>query len=349
MINDFKLEEYLAKYEFKAPYLLCNSDSESWKMNEIIKMASEEDLKLWNNLKLSYTEDQGLPQLRETIAKQDFPNLDKDNILCFAGAEEGIFCSLSALLGQDDHAIVLTPCYQSLLEIPKFRKSNVTEIELNQKDNWKIDINAIERAIKPNTKIVIINFPHNPTGQVMTPNEQQELITLLRKNDLWLFSDEVYRLLGNPIEDWAPTAANIYEKAISLGVMSKAYGMPGLRIGWIACQNKEIIDKIRKIKHYTTICNSSPAEILSLIGLKNSAKILERNNNIVKSNLKLLDKFFEQNSNIFRWIRPQGGCVGFVEYLGNKGVDDFCNELVTKQEFCYFLHQHIHTNHHIFA
>ncbi|MEM6338315.1 MAG: aminotransferase class I/II-fold pyridoxal phosphate-dependent enzyme [Pseudomonadota bacterium] len=331
MINEFKLEEYLAKYEFSAPYLLCCSDAESWSMHEIISMASENDFKLWNDLKLNYTEDQGLPELREIIAKLDFPNLDKNNILCFAGAEEGIFCALSAVLSKDDHAIVLTPCYQSLAEVPKFRGAEVTEIELLEENNWQIDIEAIKNAIKQNTKILIINFPHNPTGQVISPNEQKELVTLLRKHNLWLFSDEVYRLIGKPIDGWAETAANAYEKAISLGVMSKAYGMPGLRIGWIASQSKEILDKARKIKHYTTICNSSPAEIICLIALNNRDQILDRNNQIIESNIKLLDSFFEKNQNIFSWIRPQGGCVGFVNYLGKNHIDDFCNELVTKQ------------------
>lgn len=331
MINEFKLEEYLAKYEFSAPHLLCCSDAESWSMHEIISMASENDLKLWNDLKLNYTEDQGLPELRETIAKLDFPNLDKNNILCFAGAEEGIFCALSAVLSKDDHAIVLTPCYQSLSEVPKFRGAEVTEIELLEKNNWQIDIEAIKNAIKQNTKILIINFPHNPTGQIISPDEQKELVTLLHKHDLWLFSDEVYRLIGKPTDGWAETAANTYEKAISLGVMSKAYGMPGLRIGWIASQNKEILDKARKIKHYTTICNSSPAEIISLIALNNRDQILSRNNQIIESNIKLLDNFFEKNQSTFSWIRPQGGCVGFVNYLGKNHIDDFCNELVAKQ------------------
>lgn len=331
MINEFKLEEYLAKYEFSAPHLLCCSDAESWSMHEIINMASKNDLELWNNLKLGYTEDQGFPELRETIAKLDFPNLDKDNILCFAGAEEGIFCALSAILNKNDHAIVLTPCYQSLAEIPKFRGAEITEIELLEKNEWKIDIEAIKTTIKSNTKILIINFPHNPTGQVISPDEQTELVALLRKHDLWLFSDEVYRLIGKPAGGWAPPVANIYEKAISLGVMSKAYGMPGLRIGWIASQNKKLIDSVRKIKHYTTICNSSPAEIISLIALNNRDKILDRNNQIIESNIKLLDNFFEKNQNIFRWIRPQGGCIGFVDYLGKEKIDDFCNELVTKQ------------------
>jgi aspartate/methionine/tyrosine aminotransferase len=331
MINEFKLEEYLAKYEFSAPYLLCCSDAETWKISDVIKMASADDLKMWNDLKLSYTEDQGLPELREAIAKQDFPNLGKNHILCFSGAEEGIFCVLSALLDKKDHAIVITPCYQSLAEIPKFRGAETTEIELQEQNEWRIDIGAIENAIKPNTKIIIINFPQNPTGQVITRNEQNELVALLQKHDLWLFSDEVYRLLGNPSNDWAPTAANIYKKAISLGVMSKAYGMPGLRIGWVASQNVDLLNKARKIKHYTTICSSGPSEIISLIALKNASKILERNNKIIESNIKLLDIFFAKYSNIFSWIRPQGGCVGYVKYHGSKSIDLFCDELVKQK------------------
>jgi len=166
---------------------------------------------------------------------------------------------------------------------------------------------------------------------VITEVEQAELIVLLRKHDLWLFSDEVYRLLGNPEFGWSDSAANIYEKAISLGVMSKAYGMPGLRVGWVACQDSDLLARARKIKHYTSICNSAPAEIISLIALDNVEKILKRNNQIVVDNISLLDNFFEKYNHLFSWVRPQGGCVGFVKYHGKQLMDEFCEELVKEK------------------
>lgn len=330
-MNIFKLEEYLAKYEFSAKYLLCCSDAESFAMSEIIGMAGLQESDLWNNLRLGYTEAPGLPALRETVAEELYPGLEPDNILMFAGAEEGIFCTLNAIVESADHVIVLTPCYQSLLEIPKSKGADITEIQLKEENDWRIDLQSIQRTIKPNTKCIIINFPHNPTGQVIEEGELQALIEICEQSGIWLFSDEVYRLLGAPRNPWASPAAYIYNKALSLGVMSKAFGMAGLRIGWIACKDKTILKKIEQMKHYTSICNSAPSEILTLIALRNKDKILQRNNEIVTDNLKLLDEFFVKYSHLFEWVRPQGGCVGFVKYKGPGSIESFCEKLVNTQ------------------
>ncbi len=330
-MNLFKLEEYLSKYEFYAQYLLCCSDAESFAMSEILDIANPQHKDLWSNLQLGYTEVPGLPELREIVAKEIYNGLELGNILMFAGAEEGIFCALNALVKAGDHVIVLTPCYQSLLEIPKSKGASVTEIQLSEENNWRIDLDAIRDSIQSNTKCIIINFPHNPTGQVIEEKVLQALVALCSSKDIWLFADEVYRLLGTPSKPWASAAASIYDKALSLGVMSKAFGMAGLRIGWIACQNKALLKKIERMKHYTSICNSAPAEILSLIALKSKDIILHRNNKIVSDNLKLLDEFFTEYSYLFEWVRPQGGCVGFVKYKGPGSVELFCDRLVNEQ------------------
>jgi aspartate/methionine/tyrosine aminotransferase len=330
-MNIFKLEEYLAKYEFSAKYLLCCSDAESFAMSEIIDMAEQHEIDLWNNLRLGYTEASGLPALRKIVAEELYHGLDLENILMFAGAEEGIFCTLYALIEEGDHVIVLTPCYQSLLEIPKSKGADVTEIQLKEENDWCVDLNAIKRAIKSNTKCIVINFPHNPTGQVICQEELKALAEICQSQGIWLFSDEVYRLLGTPNKPWASPAACVYDKGLSLGVMSKAFGMAGLRIGWIACKDKKALKKIEYVKHYTSICNSAAAEILTVIALRNKDRILQRNNKIVAHNLELLDKFFTEYKDLFEWVRPQGGCVGFVKYKGSGSIESFCDKLVTKK------------------
>ena len=324
----FKLEEYLGKYEFSAPYLLCCSDPESFSMQEILSLCDAQDKKIWDELKLGYTEIPGLPILREQIAKSLYPSLTYNNIFCFAGAEEGIFCSLYSLCQPEDHVIILAPCYQSLMELPKLKGSSITSVMLREENDWRIDIRAIEKAISPNTKWLIINFPHNPTGQVITKEELEALVKLCDKHGIWIFADEVFRLLGSPNEPWAPNVAEIYPKSISLGVMSKAYGLAGLRVGWIASQDKEILKKIEHFKHYTTICNSAPAEILSLIALKNKDKILARNNEIVVKNLTLLDEFMDKYQDLFEWVRPQGGCIGYVKYKSDEPISSMADRLV---------------------
>ena len=327
----FKLEEYLVKYEFSAKYLLCCSDAESFSMSEILDMSNPQQRDAWERLHLGYTETPGSYDLRKIVAAELYPGLGADNILMFAGAEEGIFCALHAIIEPSDHAIVLTPCYQSLFEIPKMKGANITQIPLEEANDWRIDLNRIQKAIKPNTKCIVINFPHNPTGQVIESDELQGIIDICAPRGIWLFSDEVYRLLGTTKKPWASPAACVYDKALSLGVMSKAFGMGGLRIGWLACQDKVLLKKIEQVKHYTSICNSAPSEMLSIIALTNKDRILERNNRIIDDNLKLLDQFLVEYSHLFGWVRPKGGCIGFVKYKGIESIDSFCEQLVNKR------------------
>ena len=135
-MKTFKLEEYLTKYEFTAPYLLCCSDPESFTMQEITNLAKGETKELWQNLTLNYTEPYGHPLLRKRVVESLYPALEDDNILCFAGAEEGIFAALTVLCNKDDHVIVLAPCYQSLYEVPKSRGANITRE--TSKNNFNI-------------------------------------------------------------------------------------------------------------------------------------------------------------------------------------------------------------------
>ena len=326
---EFKLENYLSEREFIAPFNFCASDLESCSMGELIEMADDEGKKAWNNLHLHYTEPKGLPELREEVAKTYEDSIEANNILCFAGAEEGIYSMAHAILDPSDHAIIITPCYQSLEALPASICSTTT-IDLKHYEQWQIDLNKIEEAIRPNSKLLVINFPHNPTGAMMTLKQQQELVSLARKHDLWIFSDEVYRLLEIDPVHRLPAIASVYEKGLSLGVMSKAYGLAGLRVGWVACQNQGILHEMGEVKHYLSICNSAPSEILSLIALRAGDKILERNNQLMHQNLQLLDKFFEEHSEWFEWVRPQGGCIGYPLFKGEKPINLIADDLLKK-------------------
>ncbi|NRB11590.1 MAG: aminotransferase class I/II-fold pyridoxal phosphate-dependent enzyme [Rickettsiaceae bacterium] len=199
---------------------------------------------------------------------------------------------------------------------------------LREENSWRIDLAEITKAIKTNTKCIIINFPHNPTGAIITKEELQGLVDICRQHDIWLFSDEVYYGLGTPQKGWASPVCSLYDKALSLNVMSKSFGMAGLRVGWLACQDKNILHKIKQIKDYLSICCSAPAEIISIIAMQNREYIWHRNNEIIRHNFALLEEFLRQYSELFSWVKPQGGCIGFVKYHGKETVNDFCDKLV---------------------
>ncbi|MBA3721947.1 MAG: aminotransferase class I/II-fold pyridoxal phosphate-dependent enzyme [Parachlamydiaceae bacterium] len=326
----FKLEDYFSKWEFKAPYLLCMSDSESWSLRDILELAKPETLKLWNNLSLGYTETVGHPLLRHEIS-QMYSSITPENLLTFAGAEEGIYGTLQSILSPKDHVIVFTPCYQSLETLPKQFGAEVTSIPLDANKGWKLDLEKLEAAIKPTTKLIILNFPHNPTGALIDRMTLNKIIEIARRNQAYIFSDEVYRFLEIDETKRLPPLADVYEKGISLSVLSKTFGLAGLRIGWIASQDNELLKQVANIKHYLSICNSAPSEILALIALQSRDAILNKNREIMLKNLSLLDIFFEKYKAIFEWNRPLGGCIGFPRLLLPTKIDEFAMKLVDEQ------------------
>lgn len=324
-LPDFKLETYFSRWEFSARYHLTASDAQTMAVSELLELADEDGRRRWDTLALGYTETRGLPALREEIAST-YDVVAPEDVMCFAGAEEAIYLAMHALLEAGDHAVVLTPNYQAAETIP-LSICEVTGIALVAESNWSLDVDAVERALRPNTKLVSVNFPNNPTGAVPDPVTWQRLVSLCDERGITLFSDEVYRglELGRPS---LPQAADLSANALSLNVMSKAYGLPGLRIGWIACRDRALLDKLERAKHYTSICNSAPSEILALIGLRARDRILERNRGIVAANLPLFADFFGRFPDLFDFTSPQGGCVCYPRYLGADGVEAMCTELV---------------------
>jgi aspartate/methionine/tyrosine aminotransferase len=325
-INPFKLERFFAKYEFKAPFMLGSSDCESHTIEEILSFEPGSE-KIFLKTNLGYTECEGLPLLREEIAKL-YQKVDSSKIFCFAGAQEAIFIFMNILLNPGDNIIVQFPAYQSLYEVANSIGCEITKWPMLEDQNWELNLDFLEKNIKPNTKAIIVNTPNNPTGAHFSKEKWSKLIEIARSHKIILFSDEVYRFLElDPIDHLTP-ACDLYNNAISLGVMSKSFGLAGLRIGWIATQNDDILNCFKEFKDFTTICNSAPSEMLALIALKHNDKILERNLSIVKSNLKLLDEFFLKYNNIFQWNRPKAGSIGFVRLINGENSKKFSMDVV---------------------
>lgn len=327
-MRDFALEVFFSKWEFAAKYHMTASDIESMTIGELLDMVPGSDLSAFKQQWLGYTETFGHHELREEIAKT-YDTATPSNILCFAGAEEGVYIAMRTLLCKDDHAIVIVPNYQAAETLP-LDICSVTGVPLDPEDNWSLDIDRVKSAIRPNTKLISINFPNNPTGAVPERDRFDALIDLCSKRGIYLFSDEVYRLVERDASIRLPQVADVYERGLSLNVMSKAYGLPGLRIGWIMTKDDDVLQKMERYKHYLSICNSAPSEYLSILALKVREQILERNRQLVNSNAEKLNQFFSEFPEYFEWKRPDGGCVGYPRYKGSEGADEFCETLVNK-------------------
>jgi aspartate/methionine/tyrosine aminotransferase len=313
-IADFALERYFARWEFAVQHVLCASDVEGWSMAELLALADEETAGMWAGLKLGYTESRGHPLLRREIASL-YDTVDADDVLVFAGAEEAIFCLLSTSLQEGNHVIVTWPGYQSLYEVARAAGAQVSLHALREEDGWSLDVERLIRAFRPETRMVIANAPHNPTGMLPTMEEWRRLGAACADAGIRLVSDEVYRFLEHDGAETLQAGADLDERFVSIGVMSKSFAMAGLRIGWLASRDRGVLDRCTRLKDYTTICSSAPSEVLALVALRARDAVLSRSRAIVAANLAVLDDFFARRADAFSWVRPRGGSTGFPRVL----------------------------------
>jgi aspartate/methionine/tyrosine aminotransferase len=325
-IKPFRIEQYFGKYEFTAKYLLSSSDAESRTIQELLDLepgAQQRLLEHW----CCYTESQGAPWVREVIAGI-YKGINSEDVLALSAAEEGIFVLYHALVGPGDHVIVETPCFESGLEVARSTGAQVSEWPLRFEDGWAHDLAALGKLIQPNTKIIYINTPHNPTGLLMPANVLKQVIAVASSRGIIVFSDEVYRELEHDPSQRLPAACELYERAVSLGSMSKTYGLPGLRLGWLATRNADILQRCLEFKYYTTICSSAPSEFLAALALRHRGALVQRNLEIVRRNLALLDTFIQRRADLVEWVKPNASPIGFVRFKPERDVFIFCENVV---------------------
>ena len=309
-IAEFALERFFARHEFAVRHLLCASDVEGWRMDELLARADDETRALWDGLTLGYTEAPGHPLLRAEIASL-YETIAPDEVLTFSGAEEAIYVAANVLLGPGDHAIVTWPAYQSLHEVARATGADVTLLELQASDGWAIDVDRLRAQVTPRTKLIVVNAPHNPTGMLPDEATYREVAAIASEAGATLFSDEVYRFLEVDPSTRLPAGADVGPHGVSLGVLSKSFAMAGLRIGWLATHDRRLLDAAARYKDYLTICSSAPSEILALVALRARDEVIARSRAITGQNLALLDGFFARQAAHVEWVRPRGGSIGF--------------------------------------
>jgi aspartate/methionine/tyrosine aminotransferase len=255
--------------------------------------------------------------------------MQPEDILVHTGAGEAIYLFMYAAFQKGDHVIVHSPGYQSLAEVARAVGCDISPWVAHEENDWALDLDELRKLLRPNTKGIVINTPHNPTGYLMSRADFEAVNIFAQENSLILFSDEVYRESEYDSAVRLPAACDMGEHAVSLGVTSKTYGLAGLRIGWIATKNKKIYQDMAALKDYTTICNSAPSEFLAEVAMRNRHTLIERNLGIIKHNLVLVDDLFSRHADLFQWTRPLAGSMGFPKLL--KGdVEEFCDQLVKK-------------------
>jgi aspartate/methionine/tyrosine aminotransferase len=327
-IEPFEIERFYERWEFSAELMLSSSDCESREISALLALepGAEERLR---SLHLGYTEVAGSAELREAIAATH-ETIAPDDVLTLAAAEEGIFIAYHALLGPGDHAVVEVPSYGSALNLARSTGAEVTMWQRRFSDGWAYDLDALAQAMRTDTRFVYVNSPHNPTGSQMTAEEQRRLVELVAERGAVLFSDEVYRGLEHDASARLPAASDLYERALSLNTVSKSYGLPGLRIGWLTCRDPAVVAQLRELKLYTSICSSAPSELLVALALRHSERLIGEARALVLENLPALTAFLARHEELLEWVPPAGGPIGFPRVRDERDVRAWCERVAAE-------------------
>jgi aspartate/methionine/tyrosine aminotransferase len=328
-IQPLKLERYFAQYEFSTKYLLSSSDCDGLSMSQLLNYADPEMSQLWQDLRLGYTEPLGHPLLRKEIA-QLYSTILPEEVLTVV-PEEGIFLAMNSILEAGDHLICTFPGYQSLYEIARAIGCEMSQWRPNEADGWRFNPEDLAQLITPKTRLIVVNFPHNPTGSYPSLEDFNRIIAIAREHNITIFSDEMYRFLVYDEADQLPSLVDQYDNSVALFGMSKTFGLAGLRTGWLVTHNTKLLEGLAIQKDYVTICGSAPSEILAIIGLRAKEQIIADNLHKIKTNLELADQLMDRHRHLLSWTKPKAGSVGFPRWQ-NGGSYAFCQRVVREAE-----------------
>ena len=324
-IEPFAIEHYFALYEFNTPYLLCSSDCETMSINELLALSGA-DLGVLGELRLGYTESQGDPRLRTAVA-DTYKTVDARQVMILGAPEEGIYLAMRALLNPGNHVVVLTPAYDSLLNLAEHISGNVSKWEIQAAEGrWQIDLQRLAALVTDDTKLIVVNFPHNPTGFLPDEEQMAAIVDIARRSGAWLFCDEMYRGLELYGRATLPSSADRYERSVVLAGLSKVHGLPGLRAGWLVVRDPDLREALLNWKFYTSICPPAPAEFLALAALQARDRLVERNRRLIEDNLAVASSFFDRWPNLFTWRPPIAGSIALVG-LNRPSATDYCHQL----------------------
>lgn len=325
-IPELALSRYVARWAPTARHVLCSSDVEAWRLDEVLALASPEDRAAWDALALGYTPGAGSPALRAGIASL-YDDVNPSEVVCFSGVEEAVFVMVNVLLGQGDHAVAACPGYASLHEVARAAGAQVSLVPLAEEAGWELPIDRLADAMRPTTRLLILNWPHNPTGALPDRGAFSAMLDLAADTGALVLSDEAYRLLEHDPRDRLPAAAEVSAGAVSVAGLSKPFGLAGLRVGWAVSRDPDLLARASAFRDYLSGCTAAPSEALALIALRARDAMLGRSRRLIAGNLALLDDALARHDDTVRWHRPRAGSTGFLRLDDRFPADRFADDL----------------------
>ncbi|OSS43602.1 hypothetical protein B5807_11800 [Epicoccum nigrum] len=344
-ISDFAVESWMDAYEHHCKYNVAETCCSSLTLDQLRELSEDKTTDILKTDRvLTYGAIRGAEALRSNLARlysaKVLTPLDPSNILTTPGAIQANYLVAYSLVGEGDHVICQYPTYQSLYSVPQSLGAEVDLWKASPEKKWIPDLEELKALIKPNTKLIVINNPNNPTGAVMGKTFLEQLVEIASEKNITILADEVYRPIFHslsPIDkDFPPSLLSMgYKNVVVTGSMSKAYSLAGIRVGWIASRNSEIVETIASARHYTTISVSGLDEQVAAYALSPATVhgLLARNIQLAKTNLALLEKFVIKNEDECEWVKPVAGTTAFIKFhREGKPVDsvDFCKKLLEK-------------------
>lgn len=325
-IPELALSRYVARWAPTADHVLCSSDVEAWRLDEVLALAGPDERAAWDALRLGYTPAAGSPELRAEIASL-YDDVDPSEVVCFSGVEEAVFVMVNVLIGQGDHAVATCPGYASLHEVARAAGAQVSLVPLAEHAGWELPIDRLAAAMRPTTRLLILNWPHNPTGALPDGEAFAAMLDLAGAAGTPVLSDEAYRLLEHDPRDRLPAAAERSAGAVSVAGLSKPFGLAGLRVGWAVSRDRELLARASAFRDYLSASTAAPSEALALIALRARDEMLRRSRRLIAENLALLDAFLAQHGDVFGWQRPRAGSTGFLRVADRFPADRLADAL----------------------
>lgn len=319
----FPLATFLARWADCAIQDLAASDSQTLPLATLLRHAGADDLRRWDSVGLGYPDPRGAPWLRDAIATR-YDGLDARGVLACNGAQEAIACILRASLGPDDHAIVVVPIYGPS-ELAVTGLCAATGVPLDPGRGWSLDLDRVSAALRPNTRLVLANFPNSPTGATVDRATLEGLVGLCRRHGLWLVNDEVYR--RTDMGAGVPSAVDCYERGVSVDGLSKGFGLPGLRVGWVACRDRGLLDRTLGQKSLLSSCLSGPSEVLAHVALRMEGRVTAFARSIGRRNRRRLAALIERFPESFEADASANLAFGFLRFRGPEGAARFADTL----------------------
>lgn len=329
-IKPFAVEEWMNAWEVGAKYNIAETCVDSISMNELFELTGEDKTEFLNRLcarRLSYGDIEGLPEFRKGVCGL-YKTLNIENIVPTHGASGANHHVFYSLISPGDRVVSIMPTYQQLYSIPESYGADVQILHLSKENNYLPDLEKLRRLVTPETKMICINNPNNPTGALMSEQMLREIVEIARSADAWILCDEVYRHLSQE-DGWCPSIVDLYEKGISVSSMSKVFSLAGLRLGWIATHDMSVVKSCLSHRDYNLVSCGVFDEMLAAAALKHRDKLLERSRKIVRENLQILDDWVSSEPHV-SYVKPKAGTTALVYYDLDIPSYEFCEEMYKK-------------------